>query len=44
MGLEEMTDDDSASLHMQSDEEPHPPNLISIEVHPTLLSIEGPPN
>jgi hypothetical protein len=44
MGLEEMTNDDSTSLHRQFDEEPHPPDLISIEVHPTLLSIEGLPS
>jgi len=44
MGLEEMTNDDYTSLHSQSDQEPHPLDLISIEVHSTLLSIEGPPN
>jgi hypothetical protein len=44
MGLEKMNDDDYASLHSQFDCEAQPPNLISIEVHPTLLSIEYPPN
>jgi hypothetical protein len=42
MGLEEMIDDDYVSLHSKSNEKPHPPYLISIEVHPTLLSLEGP--
>jgi hypothetical protein len=37
MGLEELTDDDYASLHSQFDLEAHPLDLISIEVHLTLL-------
>jgi hypothetical protein len=42
MGLEEMINDDYASLHFKSDEKPHPRYLISIEVHLSLLLVESP--
>ncbi len=44
MGFKKMTDDDSVNLHLQSNEELHPPYLISIEVHPILLLVKNPPN
>jgi hypothetical protein len=40
MGLEKMTDVDFVILHLQFNEEPHPPYLISIEVHPILLLVK----
>jgi hypothetical protein len=44
MGLEKTTNDDSDSLHSQSNGEPHRQNLISTKLHPSPILIETPLN
>jgi hypothetical protein len=44
MGLEEMTNDDSDSLHSHFDGEPHCQDLISTKLHPSPILIEMPHN